>query len=218
MTRSVPNIEKHTPQATLQRAIGRRGEELSRALREQRARLASAPERERLWQSLRAFVVSLSKPRGPDVALPRWLHLMVGISDDGLRIPGTRVRFGLDAFLGMLLPGAGDALGGVTALSLLYVAWRRGAPGELLFRMLGYATLDVVVGSVPIVGDVFDLGFHANRKNLSLLEDHLRQRSQQGRARRWIGVLAIGLLVLVMLAMIAGAVGLVVYAWREWQH
>jgi hypothetical protein len=210
----VANIRKSPPEP-LRRALNENTKAFLQSVNAQRARLASAPERERLWHSLRAYIVALSRPRGTDVALPHWLHLLVGVSDDGLRIPGTRVRFGLDALLGTLLPGAGDALGGVTALSLMYVAWRRGAPGDLLFRMLGNATLDVAFGSIPIVGDVFDLGFHANRRNLTLLEDHLRQRTQRARAKRLTAVLAMGLLVVLMLLMLAAAVGLVVFSWRE---
>jgi hypothetical protein len=163
----------------------------------------------------------LWKPKkGSDVALPQWLHLMVGVSDDGLRIPGTNVRFGLDALLGTLLPGAGDALGGVTAASMMYVAYRRGAPRALLLRMLGNATVDIVFGSIPFVGDIFDLGFHSNRRNLSMLEDFLRQRARAEPVSRVsvVFVFVFGLLALVMLLGLALAVGLVVILWRQWQH
>jgi hypothetical protein len=171
-----------------------------------------------VWQRLTVLVAGLWKPKkGSDVALPQWLHLLVGVSDDGLRVPGTNVRFGLDALLGTLLPGAGDALGGVTAASMLYVAYRRGAPRELLLRMLGNATADIVFGSIPVVGDIFDLGFHANRRNLSMLEDFLRQRSRAEQISRASAVFVFGLLALVMLLGLALAVGLVVILWRYWQ-
>jgi hypothetical protein len=81
---------------------------------------------------------------------------------------------GLDALLGTLLPGAGDVLGGVTAALVMFVAWRHGASRGLLVKMLGNATADIAFGSIPVVGDIFDLGFHANRRNLSLLEEFLR--------------------------------------------
>jgi hypothetical protein len=119
--------------------------------------------------------------------------------------------------LGTLLPGAGDALGGVTSAALMYLAWQRGAPRDLLFRMLGNATLDVVFGSIPVVGDIFDLGFHANRRNLTMLEDFLLLRSKAARASKVSAVLAFGLLLGVMLLALGAAVGLIVVLWRAWQ-
>jgi hypothetical protein len=176
-------------------------------------------DREALWQRSRALLASVWRPlQRRDATLPNWIHVLVGVSDDGLRIPGTSIRLGLDALLGTLLPGLGDALGGVTAAALMYVAWRRGAPRELLVRMLGNATADIAVGSIPIVGDVFDLGFHANRRNLSLLEEFLTRRTRVERASRLSAVLIFGLLSLVMLAVLAGVVGLLIVSWRKIQQ
>ena len=187
-------------------------------LRARRFRWPDGFDRQTLWRRTRQFFSGLWRPRrGADVSLPEWLHLLVGLADDGLRIPGTPVRLGLDALLGTLLPGAGDALGGVTSATLMYVAWRRGAPRELLFRMLGNATLDIVFGSIPVVGDIFDLGFHANRMNLTLLEDFLRQHVKAKRASQASALLAFGLLAGVMLLALAAAVGLIVVLWRSWQ-
>jgi uncharacterized protein DUF4112 len=183
------------------------------------ARATQHLDRRALWESARAWVVALSKPRrGIDAALPQWVHVLVGLSDDGIRIPGTRVRLGLDAVLGTLLPGAGDALGGVTAAMLMYVAWKRGAPTALLYRMLGNATLDIGLGSIPIVGDIFDLGFHANRRNLNLLEDFLTQRTKQKRASRLAAVFAFAGLGIVMILVMVGLVGLAIYAWHSLQQ
>jgi hypothetical protein len=137
------------------------------------------------------------------------------MSDDGLRIPGTNIRLGLDAVAGALVPGAGDALGGLTAAMLMLVAWRRGAPSAVLWRMFGNAALDIGVGSIPIVGDVFDFGFHANRRNLSLLEEFLQQRSRAQRTSRFTALLMFGLLALLMLLVVSGVVGLLVVSWRK---
>jgi hypothetical protein len=171
-----------------------------------------------LWLRTRAFLAAFWRPpRATDVALPPWLHVLVGVSDDGIQIPGTRVRLGLDALLGTLLPGAGDALGGVTSATLMYVAWRRGAPRDLLFKMLGNAALDIGVGSIPVVGDLFDLGFHANRRNLSLLEDFLRSRSRREAASKASAVMVFGLLGLMMVLALVGLVALAVWLWREYR-
>jgi len=173
----------------------------------------------RAWQRTRRLLESVWKPRPrTEVVLPNWVHVLVGLSDDGLRIPGTKVRLGLDALLGTLLPGAGDVLGGVTAAMVMFVAWRHGASRDILLKMLGNATVDIAFGSIPVVGDIFDLGFHANRRNLSLLEGFLQQRSNAKRASRLSAVLCFGFLIGVMLLVLAGLVGLAVVAWREMQH
>lgn len=184
------------------------------ALRAKRAPSATEPSAP--WSFSRTLLRRVWHPlRRKDSALPNWIHLLVGMSDDGLRIPGTNIRLGLEAVAGALVPGAGDALGGVTAAMLMFVAWRRGAPREVLWRMFGNAALDIGVGSIPVVGDVFDFGFHANRRNLSLLEEFLNRRSDGKRASRFTALLMFGLLALLMLVVVGGVVGLLVVSWRK---
>jgi Domain of unknown function (DUF4112) len=186
------------------------------ALRSRWSRLPPQFERHALWLRTRAFLAALwHPPRAADVMLPPWLHVLVGISDDGLQIPGTRVRLGLDAVLGTLLPGAGDALGGVTSATLMYVAWRRGAPRQLLFEMLKNAAMDIGIGTIPVVGDIFDLGFHANRRNITLLEDHLRSKTRAQAASKASAALVFALLGLLILLVIGAMVGLGVVLWRH---
>jgi hypothetical protein len=83
----------------------------------------------------------------------------------------------LDPILGLLVPWAGDLLGAGLGLYPLVLAWRRGAPGSLLARMLLNLTVDLVSGAVPVVGDVFDFFFRAHRRNLDLLRARLRPES-----------------------------------------
>jgi hypothetical protein len=75
----------------------------------------------------------------------------------------------LDPILGLVVPGAGDLVGAGLGLYPLLLAWRRGAPGSLVARMLLNLTVDLVSGAVPLVGDVFDFFFRAHRRNLHLL-------------------------------------------------
>lgn len=100
---------------------------------------------------------------------PAWAERLVRFMDDGFRVPGTKLRFGFDSLLG-LLPVGGDAAGVITTLSLFYVAVQRQVPREVLVRMALNVALDGLLGSVPIVGDVFDLVWKANRQNLTLIE------------------------------------------------
>jgi hypothetical protein len=100
------------------------------------------------------------------------LRRLARLLDDRFRIPGTRYRIGLDGLVG-LVPGIGD---GVTTLIALYIvleARRLGVPLAKLGRMGINVGLDAVLGAVPLVGDLFDVAWKANRRNLALLLDHL---------------------------------------------
>jgi hypothetical protein len=90
--------------------------------------------------------------------------------DDAITIPGTSIRIGWDAILGLVLPAAGDAVTAVSQVALLVAAVRARAPGVVIARMVLNVGIDTLVGSIPLVGDLFDAGFKANRKNLQLLE------------------------------------------------
>lgn len=92
--------------------------------------------------------------------------------DERFRIPGTRIRVGLDGIAG-LIPGVGDAATTLIALYIVAEGYRIGLPGKVIARMLGNVGLDFVVGSIPLLGDVFDIAFKANRRNLRLLLRHL---------------------------------------------
>jgi Domain of unknown function (DUF4112) len=104
-------------------------------------------------------------------ALERLERLSI-LLDTALVIPGTSIRFGADAIVG-LLPGIGDTI--TTALSayVVYEAYRLGAPGHLLARMVANVAFDGVVGAVPVAGDVLDVLFRANRRNVRLLREWL---------------------------------------------
>jgi hypothetical protein len=84
--------------------------------------------------------------------------------------------------------------------------------------MLRNASLDIAFGAIPVVGDIFDLGFHANRMNLDLLEGHLQQKSRAQRASRASAILIFILLAVTMLLAVAIAVGLIVMLWNHFRH
>jgi len=94
--------------------------------------------------------------------------------DSRYRIPGTRLRFGIDAILG-LVPGVGDTLAALPALYLIWRAHQIGVPRGLLLRMIANVGIDTVLGSVPIAGSIFDVFFKANRRNVALLHRHLEE-------------------------------------------
>jgi hypothetical protein len=98
------------------------------------------------------------------------IDMLATLFDTAFVIPGTNVRFGLDAMIG-LVPGIGDAITTATSLYIVHEAYQLGAPPHLIARMLGNVALDGVVGSVPLVGDAFDVMYRSNRRNMNLLRE-----------------------------------------------
>lgn len=90
--------------------------------------------------------------------------------DDAIAVPGTRIRIGWDAILGALVPGVGDGISAVSHVTLIWSAFRAGLPRVVFARMLLNVAIDALVGMVPVLGDLFDVAFKANRRNLELLE------------------------------------------------
>lgn len=91
--------------------------------------------------------------------------------DSQFRVPGTRMRFGVDGVLG-LVPGVGDAAGLALSTMVIVQAVRLGARGSTVARMVLNVALDAVVGSIPLLGSVFDFAFKANDRNVTLLLRH----------------------------------------------
>jgi hypothetical protein len=109
----------------------------------------------------------IAEPRiRPHVAqLTWWL-------DEAFRIPGTSMRVGLDAIIG-LIPGLGDLLTVAAGILMLREAQRLGLPRHQQARMIWNYAVDVLIGIVPILGDIFDATFKAHKKNLSILQKHI---------------------------------------------
>ncbi|MEM8832276.1 MAG: DUF4112 domain-containing protein [Cyanobacteria bacterium P01_G01_bin.19] len=102
----------------------------------------------------------------------RKLRRLSRVLDSAITIPGTKFSFGLDPILG-LLPGGGDTISGGLSAYIVVEAARMGLPREILGKMVGNILLDSLAGTVPIVGDLFDVGWKSNLKNIELLEKHL---------------------------------------------
>lgn len=117
-------------------------------------------------------------------AISPFVRTLVRLMDDAIAIPGTSIRIGWDAILGLVLPGVGDAATAVSQVALLIAAVRARAAWSVIARMVLNVAVDALVGSVPLLGDLFDASFKANRKNLELLErldpggaGHVRSRA-----------------------------------------
>lgn len=116
---------------------------------------------------------------GIDLMRLERLRRLTRLMDSRWRIPGTRIPIGLDG-IASIAPVVGDS---ATALVSAYIVWeaaRFGIPKSLVARMIGNVGLDWAVGSIPVLGTIFDIAFKANRRNLDLLHEHLEERLARG--------------------------------------
>ena len=94
--------------------------------------------------------------------------------DSGWGIPFTKIRFGADSVAG-LIPGFGDAATAIISLHIVNEARKLGAPNQLLVKMLANVAIDTGLGTIPVVGDIFDVFFKSNLKNIDLLHDFIHK-------------------------------------------
>jgi hypothetical protein len=107
--------------------------------------------------------------------LRRWAVLL----DSAFPVPGTRIRFGLDALVG-LVPGVGDLASPVFTAMILLQAARMRLPRVVQARMVLNAAIDMLLGLLPLAGDLADVAWKANLRNLALLEHHARRDTAPG--------------------------------------
>jgi hypothetical protein len=134
------------------------------------------------------------------------LDYIAALLDDIFRIPGTKIRFGLDALIGWV-PGVGDAMTAVASFLIVFASWRRGAKGVTLARMIANVLLETGIGAIPVAGDVFHVIWKANRRNYRLL---LREREQPG-ASTSLDWMFLAVLLLAVIA--AAAIPIVILIW-----
>jgi hypothetical protein len=127
------------------------------------------------------------------------LDLLSRVLDTWFRVPGTSIRFGLDGIVGFV-PGIGDLLGGLASCIIVLAAYFRGVALVTIARMVANVCIEVLVGMVPVLGNLFDIAWRANRRNYHLLERSLAA-PQRDTWRDWVfmGLLGLGLLALAML-------------------
>jgi hypothetical protein len=132
--------------------------------------------------------------------------------DEALPIPGTSQRVGFDALIG-LIPGVGDTIGALLSTYIIVEAARRGASVWMVARMLGNVGIETVIGAIPLLGDLFDVVFKANQRNLAILGDTL-ERGAPPRDPQGVLRLATALIVVAVFAMVALSMALTVAAYR----
>ena len=140
--------------------------------------------------------------------------MIAQLFDQAFAVPGTRLRFGLDALLG-LVPGLGDIAGAMVAIYALRVARQLNAPAAIQLHMLSNIALDALVGMVPVAGDLFDFAFKAQTRNLALLEAHIAMPQKAARRSRR-GLLLMALATLVVFATLTALGVWMIYLLLHW--
>ena len=130
--------------------------------------------------------------------------------DSAVGVPGTKFRFGLDPLLG-LVPGLGDLAGAMLSGYIVLTGIQLGAPRSVVVRMLGNVAIDTLVGSVPVVGDLFDASWKSNNRNVALIERHLDIPASTRTASRLM--IVGGVIVLILLAALGIALAVFAVRW-----
>jgi hypothetical protein len=132
------------------------------------------------------------------------LRAITRLFDSAFVVPGTRWRFGIDALFG-LIPGLGDIAGALVAVYALHVARGLRAPGPVQLHMLGNIALDALIGTVPLIGDLFDFVFKAQTRNLALLDAWLdTPHATERRSRRSVILIPLAVLLVFIVMTVLG--------------
>ncbi len=139
------------------------------------------------------------------------LDFISDLLDSRFKIPGTEIRFGLDSLVG-LVPYVGDLTTfGVSGIMILSMV-RHGASGMLVVKMLWNILIDTLFGAIPLIGDIFDFRYRANRKNFELLKEHYEEGAHQGSAT-WVIILVLFLLIALFSFMIWAVWKIAEFGW-----
>ncbi|MDF9794802.1 hypothetical protein OKW21_000065 [Catalinimonas alkaloidigena] len=138
----------------------------------------------------------------PDLS---WVDSLTNLMDSRFKLPGTNFRFGLDPILG-LIPGIGDATSLLISGSLIFYMYRHGASRKAMILMVGNVLLDAIIGSIPILGNIFDFAYKANERNIRIMKRHYQEGKYQGKGT--------GVLIMIGLVLL-GIIGLIL--WGTWE-
>lgn len=136
------------------------------------------------------------------------VNYIADLLDSRFKIPGTRIKFGIDPILG-LIPGVGDWFGGMLSIYFMIEAFRAGGGLSVVLRIFLNIIIDIIIGSIPLIGEVFDVAWKANRRNAKLIQNlHTEQKKTEKRSKWFVG-LVIVLLTGIILGLIVTVVWLI---------
>lgn len=141
---------------------------------------------------------------GRPVEIEESLDRLSWLLDDLFRIPGLGWRVGLDALIG-LIPGVGDTATTVASFYVLASAVRYRVSKITLLRMGLNLGIDYALGSLPLVGDVFDAWWKSNQKNVALLRQRATVSASEARQGTISDWLFVGFIMILLVALAVGA-------------
>lgn len=128
------------------------------------------------------------------------MDLLARLMDSQFKIPGTNIKFGLDALIG-LVPGAGDFATFLISGYMITVLASNGASGFVLARMVLNVVIDSLFGAIPVLGDIFDVAFKANQRNMKLMQQHYVEGRHKGGA--WKVVIPVLFILFILVGLLA---------------
>jgi hypothetical protein len=149
---------------------------------------------------------TIDRPASVDISIER----LSWVLDDLIRIPGLGWRFGLDALVG-LIPGFGDTVTSLASFYILVAAVRYRVPKITLLRMGLNLALDYLVGSLPLVGDLFDAWWKSNHKNVDLLKERATVTGEAAREGQLSDWLFVGAIILPLIGLAVGSFVVSIY-------
>lgn len=125
--------------------------------------------------------VQIINPHPQKTSIPniKWIERFARLLDSRFLIPGTNIRFGLDPVFS-LFPVLGDLITYLISGALIYTMHNHGASRKVVIKMIMNSTLDAVIGTIPLVGTIFDIFYRSNDRNVQLLREHYLEGKHQG--------------------------------------
>lgn len=161
------------------------------------------------------MVVHIPEVIEPDEKLPQdlvALRRFATLMDEAVAIPGTRKRVGLDAAVG-LIPGVGDLIGGVMSAFIVVAALRHRVPMRKIGRMIVNILIDVGIGEIPVVGDIFDFLFEENMMNMRILMTYRDRRRPPRTTREFIVAATLIVAFIAAVSVAAAIAGIAAIIW-----
>ncbi|MDO1445674.1 DUF4112 domain-containing protein [Rhodocytophaga aerolata] len=134
-----------------------------------------------------------------DIHELKWIERVINVMDNRFRIPGTNIRFGLDPIIG-LFPIVGEAVTFSISSILILSMVKYGVSRKVIIKMIGNVMIDAAVGSIPLIGDLFDVAYKANYRNYKLLKEHQLEGKHSGSGTGLL--IGVGLVLLVLLGVV----------------
>ena len=154
---------------------------------------------ENFYMQEKGKVLKARPIRDNDAPAIQWVEHLSRIMDSRFVIPGTKIRFGIDPILS-LLPVFGDLVTLIVSGMLIYTMRNHGASRKVTIKMILNATLDAIIGAIPVVGTIFDVFYKANDQNVRLLKEHYYEGKHQGSGNGLLALIAIAAVLVVAAA------------------